>query len=340
MCILIMFMWNGIFHAFQRRTKKRAAVVETKPGKICQKSPEHFSLADLSPTTGNVPLPDEYKVEWAKAKAELKRRKSSASSTDKSERTSGASVTTASHLQSTDSSMHSSDSLPCPSESSTQSNESPLHPQLSQTAKIHESGNVPPNIVVSSHQSVNPSCVFSGSPPRPTSLNIIPRKSSVPACYAESQHSVQPQPATRVTKIPLPNNQPNRALNASHISSFTVSGDTSRTAGQEVHRGDRNRVGPCLNLRGQMDDSICETAASDDVKSSAAALKSFFEARQFSGSGDKFSCTAKLEKFTAWDSQVARSLTHGSVKSEGTIQTSSVFNPPETRQVLRTCRMK
>ncbi|MPC09464.1 hypothetical protein E2C01_002076 [Portunus trituberculatus] len=90
--------------------KEGKSFPEAKKGIINRMSLEHFNLADLSPTTGDVPVSDEYKVEWVKAKAEFKRKKSAAFTADvcdPSQKSCGPTVAFA--LQSSDS-AHSSDS--------------------------------------------------------------------------------------------------------------------------------------------------------------------------------------------------------------------------------------
>ncbi|KAG7174431.1 Transport and Golgi organization 1-like 1 [Homarus americanus] len=248
----------GLELASYKRIKRHVGLAGVKSRKV-PPMPEHVSLSDLSPTTGNVPMSDEYKVEWVRAKAELKRRKSSASSTDRSDKIDKAFTTsTASNLQSSDSSHHSSDFPHCPSESSTRSTESPLNRQLIKMSKVHSQNIFQKSVT---HEPVYPA--------RPSSLSVAPTP-----CPVYSAHQVE-APSPIITHNPL-HSQPSSNVPVSHTPNLIINKEASRSdcgleiANIHLQRGD-------LNLSDSMGEDLQETTASDDVKSSAAAMRSMYK---------------------------------------------------------------
>lgn len=273
--------------------KRRAGIVDVKPRRVHRKPPERFSLADLSPTTGNVPVSDEYKVEWVKAKAELKRRKSSASLTDRSDTTDKGSLTSViSRFHTTDPSLCSSYSPLCLGESSTQSTGSPL-PQLRQSANVHLSKDSPLKSTASSPQSpgiLSHSAISQNSAEQTYLTSSFQRPSSlsvnlVSACNSATHPTAHHQAVSAVAKLNPSYNQLSSSTTVPCVDQTTINEETSGSNYDmdvpSIHPQkikDLKRV--TINLGDSVDADLQETPASDDVKSSAAALRNKYETGQ------------------------------------------------------------
>lgn len=238
---------------------------------------EDFNLADLSPTTGNVPVSDEYKVEWVKAKAELRRQKSAAYTTtvcDPSEQI--CDPTVASVLQSSDSS-HSSDSAQCLSEAP-HSLESSMSQEARSTNNLEQSeptGISPKVDVLQSAPMTTTSGNFSGpSLSRPSSLKISPRLDQLSSGHINTNDAMSTASAT--TSLNSFTTQLSDMESEPQLSASANVEESSRSAYDlGLHTGNLVDIGAVYDS--SFDVAIQETAASDDVKSTVAAMKSLFE---------------------------------------------------------------
>lgn len=251
---------------------------------------EHFNLADLSPTTGDVPVSDEYKVEWVKAKAEFKRKTSAAFTgdvCDKSQKSCDPIVAFA--LQSSDSS-HSSDSGQSLNESAHS-----YEPSLSQEAR---SSNKPeqsePSGISSKLDLLQ--CVpfttsagsFSGQPlSRPASLNISSRLDSLSSGHmatsdALSSSSVTTSLSSLTAQLSGVDCEPKPST------SVQVEGHSQSAHDIGLHSSSLVNIGTVYGTH--FDVTMQETPASDDVKSTVAAMRSIFERNaKLRSVSDKFS---------------------------------------------------
>ncbi|KAG0722248.1 Transport and Golgi organization protein 1 [Chionoecetes opilio] len=250
---------------------------EAKRGLIHRMSMEHFNLAGLSPTTENVPVSDEYKVEWAKAKAELRQQKLAvfqASGCDDSEQISGPSVECV--LQSSDSS-HSSDSAQCLSESA-HSLESSFSQETRSVNKSEQSESIgiSPKVNALPSDSFTPSAGnFSGpSLLRPSSLKISPRIDHLSSGHMNTNDVLSASSmAENLNLIATQLSCVDGALNL--CASVNTEGPSRPAYGLGLHSGNLVDIGTVYDTHFDM--AIQETAASDDVKSTVAAMKSIFE---------------------------------------------------------------
>lgn len=239
---------------------------------IHRMSMEEYDFADLSPTTGNVPVSDEYKVEWVKAKAELRRKQSAALTTGINEnKEEAAAPTVASVAQSFDSS-HSSDSAQALSESPARTVESPTPPEVQSDSKIEqlESTATGPKVEILPSVSVAPNSgnltrIFS----RPSSLKLSARQDSLTAGVATTNDNL-PSSSSASNFSSLATQEKEAQLSTSVEGPSRTSYDLGLHSAKLV---DLEAV-VCDN---SFDAALQETAASDDVKSSVAAMKSIFE---------------------------------------------------------------
>ncbi|XP_066976465.1 transport and Golgi organization protein 1-like isoform X4 [Macrobrachium rosenbergii] len=269
--------------ASYKKHKKHSTFMDIKPKRqLYHLPPEVINLSDLSPTTANVPMSDEYKVEWVKARAEMKRRKSSASSTDKSDK---ASVSTTSNRNSAGSSYPSSESLACPSDSSTNLVDSPIRPccrkdvkQLSDDddAREHKlihahTVDVVPSTAAVLTEPVSTSKMIEVSPLRPSSLTVMTGSHPVSVVYSASRPSVFHRTVSPVER--------SGSLNDDLPSSISeIKEDIPVVTEERVMK--RELSIPSLCLDDDVTESVKESPASDDFKSSVAAIRSFYEAKK------------------------------------------------------------
>ena len=252
-------------------------------------SMEHFNLADLSPTTGDVPVSDEYKVEWVKAKAELRRKKSAvliANVCDQSEHISDPTV--ASHLQSSDSS-HSSDSAQCQNES-LHSFESSLSQETRSSSKPEQAeptGISPKEDVLQSVPFTLSAGNYSGPLSRPYSLKISPRLDPISAGHMNTSDALSPSSVT--TNYSSLTSQLSGVDSEPKLSaSVKVEGSSRPAYDLRLHSSSLVDIGTVYDTH--FDVAIQETTASDDVKSTVAAMRSIFERdAQLRSVSDKFS---------------------------------------------------
>lgn len=240
---------------------------------IHRMSMEEYDFADLSPTTGNVPVSDEYKVEWVKAKAELRRKQSAALTTGFNEnKEEAAAPIVASILQSFDSS-HSSDSAQGLSESPACTVESPVPLEVQSGSKIEqlESTTTGPQVELLPSISVAPNSgnFTRTSFSRPSSLKISARQDSLTAGLATMSDNLPTSSATsNFSSLATQENEPQLST------SVEVPSRTSYDLG--LHSAKLVDLGAVV-YDDSFDVALQETAASDDVKSSVAAMKSIFE---------------------------------------------------------------
>ncbi|XP_064120667.1 uncharacterized protein LOC135225268 [Macrobrachium nipponense] len=268
--------------ASYKKHKKHSTFVDIKPKRqLYQLPPEVINLSDLSPTTANVPLSDEYKVEWVKARAEMKRRKSSASSTDKSDK---ASVSPTSNRNSAGSSYPSSESLACPSDSSTNLVDSPIRPCRRKDVKLSDDDDAKEHRLIRAHtvdvvpaaaavstEPVSISEMIEISPLRPSSLTVMTGSHPVSVVYSASRPSVFHRTVSPVGR--------SGSLNDDLPSTFSeIKKDIPVVTEERVMK--RELSIPSLCLDDDVTESVKESPASDDFKSSVAAIRSFYEAKK------------------------------------------------------------
>ena len=289
---------------------------------------EHFNLADLSPTTGDVPVSDEYKVEWVKAKAEFKRKKSAALTADvcdKSQKSSGPTVAFA--LQSSDSS-HSSDSGQSLNESG--------HSYESSLSQETRSSNKPEQLEpcgMSSKLDVLQGVPFTTSSgsisglslSRPASLKISSRLDSLSSGHINTNDALSTSSVTTslnslTTQLSSVDTEPKLST------SVQVEGHSQSAHDISLHSSSLVDIGAVYGPH--FDVTIQETPASDDVKSTVAAMKSIFErdaklrsvSDQFSfGSNENLTFGTTLKS-----SHSSPSLTKTEKKEFGALTTSNV----------------
>lgn len=240
---------------------------------IHRMSMEEYDFADLSPTTGNVPVSDEYKVEWVKAKAELRRKQSAALTTGINEnKEDAAAPIVASILQSFDSS-HSSDSAQGLSESPARTVESPVPQEVQSGSKIEqlESTTTGPKVELLPSISVAPNSgnFTRTSFSRPSSLKISARQDSLTAGLVTMNDNLPTSSATsNFSSLATLENEPQL--------STSVEGPSRTSYDLGLHSAKLVDLGAVV-YDNSFDVALQETAASDDVKSSVAAMKSIFE---------------------------------------------------------------
>ncbi|XP_064120821.1 LOW QUALITY PROTEIN: transport and Golgi organization protein 1-like [Macrobrachium nipponense] len=268
--------------ASYKKHKKHSTFVDIKPKRqLYQLPPEVINLSDLSPTTANVPLSDEYKVEWVKARAEMKRRKSSASSTDKSDK---ASMSPTSNRNSAGSSYPSSESLACPSDSSTNLVDSPIRPCRRKDVKLSDDDDAKEHRLIRAHtvdvvpaaaavstEPVSISEMIEISPLRPSSLTVMTGSHPVSVVYSASRPSVFHRTVSPVGR--------SGSLNDDLPSTLSeIKEDIPVVTEERVMK--RELSIPSLCLDDDVTESVKESPASDDFKSSVAAIRSFYEAKK------------------------------------------------------------
>lgn len=271
-------------------------------------SMEQYDFGDLSPTTGNVPVSDEYKVEWVKAKAELRRKKSASFTTgvyDVKEEAGGPNV--ASILQSFESS-HSSDSAQATSESPPHSVESPVPQEQKTSSKMEqpESTGTVPKVEALPHASVAPNSgsftrtTFS----RPSSLKISPRLDNLPAGLVTTNDTL-PTSST-ISNFSSLSTQPSGVENDPQLST-SAEGPSRSSYDLGLHSGNIVDLGTVVYDK-SFDVALQETPASDDVKSTVAAMKSLFERDAQLRSVSETLPLGSSEKFVSFGTTVNNSL--------------------------------
>ena len=221
-------------------------------------------------------MSDEYKVEWVKAKAEIKVRKSSASSADKSDKTS---TSTTSAVISTTSSHHSSDSLACPSDSSLNIRDSPVRPYSKKDAVVDndttESADTrlcSPHTVTKDSDMKEPIVtaeVSVASLLRPTSLTVSTRSHPVSVVFSSPHSSALDHTVSPFEKLESLSEDLTTTLTESKSSSSSMA--TERTVFEKPIS---------ILLDDDVSESVKQSSASDDFKSSVAAICSFYEAKK------------------------------------------------------------
>lgn len=238
---------------------------------------KEYDFADLSPTTGNVPVSDEYKVEWVKAKAELRRKNAASFTTGISEKKGEAAATTvASFLQSFDSS-HSSDSAQGLSESPAHSVDSPVSQEIKNGSKLEQvesSGAAPVSEAVPSiHVATSSGSLKRTSCSRPSSLMISPRPDNLSAGLVTTNDTL-PTSSTTSNFSSLSTQQ--STAEKEPQPSTAVEGPSRSSYDLGLHSAKLVDLGTVV-YDDSFDVALQETAASDDVKSTVAAMKSMFE---------------------------------------------------------------
>ncbi|XP_068230481.1 uncharacterized protein [Palaemon carinicauda] len=273
-CFKLLLLAN-FFHALSRKHKKHTTFTDIKPKRqLYQTPPEVINLSDLSPTTANVPMSDEYKVEWVKARAEMKRRKSSASSTDKSDK---ASASPTSNRNSPGSSYLSSDSP-------INLVESPIRQRHMKDAKVGSNDGILECKLTRAHTvdvvlqtdaaltlPVSVSQMKVGSPLRPSTLTDITGSNPVSVVYSATRPSVLHYTHTPVERSDSLND--NLLSNISEAKEDIPVVTKERTIKRELSI-------PSLCLDDDVTESVKESPASDDFKSSVAAIRSLYEAKK------------------------------------------------------------
>lgn len=304
---------------------------------IHRMSMEQYDFADLSPTTGNVPVSDEYKVEWVKAKAELRRKKSAALTSGVCEKEDVAAPTVASILQSFDSS-HSSDSAQGCSASPAHSGDSPVPQEIktgsSKTEQLESPDTGPKVELLSSISVASGSGNFTRTSfSRPSSLKISTRQESLPAGLVTTSDNLPTSSAP--SKFTSLTTQHSSVETEPQLSTL-AEGPTRSSYDLGLHSAKLVDLGTVV-YDNSFDVALQETAASDDVKSSVAAMKSIFErdAQLRSMSQTLPYGSRSREKLVSFGTTVKSSLSSRSdLKKEE--RESEAFNPTHMNLMLDT----
>lgn len=241
------------FHAVKRKVKSKRGY---------SRSVDTFSLSDLSPTTENVPMSDEFKVECVRAKAELRRQKrcidtvpeNSGGTSSQQQAAPSAYRAYLAHTSNEEfnSSMYSSAASVHKSQISTYTHDSDEHVHESNTSSGHSYDST-----ALSYTSVDTACLPASS---------FSRTSVTTKVHSDSQARVSHSNFSQTANVNLCDLS-SVVVTEAHPTTFVVTSD----------RGIREM--PIMSIS-ESESDLRDSPASDDVKSRVAAMRSLYEAKQ------------------------------------------------------------